>query len=84
MALTAPFAVGFPGHPFHEPFHAKGVLLPLWVKVSPIGAGPLQPWRRGSGLSISDPLGGLAEHRAGRGLAASGSSTAPKGDPYSR
>ena len=23
MALTAPFAVAFPGHPFHEPFHAK-------------------------------------------------------------
>jgi len=23
MALTAPFAVGFHGHPFHEPFHAE-------------------------------------------------------------
>ena len=47
MALTAPFAVGFPGHPFHEPFHARGVLSPLCVKVSPVGTFHLRLLRPG-------------------------------------
>src|SRR5450631_4134143 len=35
----------------------------------------LQPWRRGLWTFHPGPLGGLAEHHAWRGLAASGSST---------
>ena len=39
IALIAPFAAGFPSHSFHEPFHARGVLSPQRVKVSPIRPG---------------------------------------------
>jgi hypothetical protein len=41
-ALTTPFAVGFPGHPFHESFHARGVLSPLHVKI-PLSGRAQQP-----------------------------------------
>ena len=41
MALIAPFAAGFPSHSFHEPFHARGVLSALRVKVSLSGTLPL-------------------------------------------
>ena len=84
MALIAPFAVGFPGHPFHEPFHARGVLLPLCVKVSAVGAGRCNP----SGAALDSPslvrlAAWLSTTRAGAsprlGPPLPMSSTAPQG-----